>query len=249
MRSNLFGNLRLAVLFFIFACASVVLGLSAYLSARLLPYEGGLLIFSMVASGATIVVIWILVLRSTPFFETFLLFVYSVLWLTMGAMTVDRIGAVQCFDLSGNLDTHHNRTMDAAQHCRDMKAVEAFSWALFVVFVSMFLLVLSLTIRARSYGAGSAVWNNSISELPWFGQWMDGNQNHYYYNTYPQYSLGHAGAVGMGMTPQMGMAPSVLPVAGSPNNIVISQQPGHSVHLQRDQSGNITNILQAPVHH
>lgn len=32
-------------LVFVFACASVVLGLSAYLSARLLPYNGGLIGF------------------------------------------------------------------------------------------------------------------------------------------------------------------------------------------------------------
>ena len=67
------------------------------------------------------------------------------------------------------------RLVDAGEHCRLMKAIEAFSWALFVVcmlihyridepacrlmllpVVSMFLLVLALTIRARSHGAGSA---------------------------------------------------------------------------------------------
>jgi len=245
MRSNLFGNLRLAVLFFVFAFASVVLGLSAYLSARLLPYNGGQLIFSMVASGATIVLVWVLVLRSTPAFEAFLLFVFSALWLTMGAMAVDRIGWIQCFELSNDLNTGLGYSMDAGEHCRLMKAIEAFSWALFVVFVSMFLLVLALTIRARSHGAGSAVWNHSISELPWFGQWMDGNQNHYFYNTYPQYSMGHPNA--MGMVPQS-MAPSVLPLSANPNTIVIPQQPGHSVRLQRDPSGNITNIVQTPVH-
>jgi len=245
MRSNLFGNLRLALLFFIFTCASVVLGISAYLSARLLPYDGGLLIYSMVASGATVVLVWALVLRSTPFFEAFALFIFSIIWLSMGAMAVDRIGGIQCFDLSGNLNTGYDNTMDAAQHCRHMKAIEAFSWALFVVFVSMFLLVLALTIRARSHGAGSAVWGDSISELPWFGQWMDGNQNHYYYNTYPQYSMGHPNA--MGLVPQS-MTPGVIPQAGSPNTIVISQQPGHSVRLQRDPSGNLTNIIQTPFH-
>jgi len=247
MRSNLFGNIRLALLFFVFACASVVLGLSANLSAHLLPYDGGLLIFSLVASGATIVVVWILALRSTPSFESFVLFVLSALWLTMGAMTVDRIGSVQCFDLSGNLKTNQDQTMDAAEHCRIMKTVEAFSWALFVVFISMFLLVLSLTIRARSHGAGSLVWRNSISDLPWFGQWMDGNQNHYYYNNYPQYSLGHSNQAGM--MPQH-RAPSVVPIqgSGSPNTIVIPQHLGHQVHLQRDHSGNLTNIIQTPVH-
>ena len=74
---------------------------------------------------------------------------------------------------------------------------------------------------------------------------MDGNQNHYFYNTYPQYSLGHQNA--MGMAPQS-MAPSVLPLSGSPGTIVIPQQPGHSVRLQRDPSGHFTNIVQTPVH-
>jgi hypothetical protein len=32
----------------------------------------------------------------------------------------------------------------------------------------MFLIVLSLTIRARTHGAGSMVWNESISDLPWY---------------------------------------------------------------------------------
>jgi hypothetical protein len=32
----------------------------------------------------------------------------------------------------------------------------------------LFLIVLSLTIRARTHGAGSMVWNESISDLPWY---------------------------------------------------------------------------------
>lgn len=86
-------------------------------------------------------------------------------------VVITRVCSPMCF----HAEILRGRLVDAGQHCRFMKAIEAFSWALFVVctlssyrpdgtagpltlppVISMFLLVLALTIRARSHGAGSA---------------------------------------------------------------------------------------------
>ncbi|CAE6523119.1 unnamed protein product [Rhizoctonia solani] len=166
---NLFNRLRLCLFAIVFAAASVVLGICAYLTSRLISTGiHDFLIFSLVASGFTIVVLVLLALRSQPRIDAVVLFILVVLWLTMGAYSQDLIGHQFCYSLRGQtIPAKNDGTMSAENYCRRMKTVLAFSWANFV-FLTLWLVGL-LALIIKIYARGNRdIWGNSMSDVTIF---------------------------------------------------------------------------------
>lgn len=221
--SSVFTQLRTFVLLFVLVSGAIVLGLEANFANLLLPYDSDFIIFGLVVSCATVIFSGVGLLRSTPFGDTVSLFIFAVLWVAMGGYSVDRIGGVRCIDLVGEtLNTGvvtalGNHTMPADTHCKHLKVIMAFSWAEFATLTVMFLIVISLTVRARSHGASSRVWNESISDLPWFGTWVGEDRRHYQ----PHYP--------------MPTYPQTIPPGpnGTPSRIIIqAPPPGETLYLR-----------------
>ncbi|PVF94767.1 hypothetical protein CPB86DRAFT_739954 [Serendipita vermifera] len=231
MNHGLYHSVRQWAFAFVFACAAVTLGFEAHLASTLLPYDSDLIIYGLAVSTATVLAVLAVARSSTPFLESVGLFVFSVLWVAMGGISVDRIGGVRCNDLTGDLNTGRPRTMKAAEYCKKTKVVMAFSWAEFSVITIMFLIVISLTTRARTYGAGSRVWNESISDLPWFGTWIGEDRQHYR-PTYPMPSYG--GPPSAYMPPPTAFSPGP---GGVPSRIVIQAPPPGETVLYRPEDG------------
>jgi len=216
---SVFIQLRTFVLVFVLCCGTIVLALEANFANLLLPYDSDFIIFGLVVSCATVLFALGGLLRSTPFGDALALFIFAVLWVAMGGFSVDRIGGIRCIDLVGKtLNTGiTNHTMPAETHCNQLKVIMAFSWAEFAVLTIMFLMVISLTVRARSYGANSRVWNESITDLPWFGTWVGEDRQHYQ----PRYP--------------MPAYPQSIPPGpnGTPSRIIIqAPPPGETVYLR-----------------
>lgn len=223
---SIFTQLRTLVLVFILCCAAVVLGMEANF-AKLLPYDSDFIIFGLVVSCVTVLFALGGFLRSTPAGDSICFFIFGVLWVAMGGFSVDRIGGVRCIDLVGQpLNTGNTITnatasvlLDAETHCKQLKVIMAFSWAEFAIMTIMFIIVTSLTIRARSHGAHSQVWNESISDLPWFGTWVGEDRQHYQ----PRYPM-------PAYPPSTAYPPGPN---GTPQRIVIqAPPPGESVYLR-----------------
>ncbi|KAF8592336.1 hypothetical protein K439DRAFT_1643522 [Ramaria rubella] len=216
---SLFIRLRIWAYTAIIASSAVVLGLAGNFANKFLPdLHRDFTVFSLVVPTLTIVLLTLILLRSQPRIDVFFAFVLAVLWLTMGAWSVDIIGGVECFGLgSERMPIKNGGTMSSQQYCREMKAIEAFSWGNFVVLMVAFCILLTLATREQSLGRHHA-WDQSISDLPWFGQQWSSSHNGPSYG-YPQY-----------------------PNAG----YVVHQQPGHSVLIQQGQDGQPPSIQQVP---
>lgn len=140
-------------------------------------------------------------------------------------------------------------TVSTKSWCYEMRVIEAFSWILFAlraffhfirlrcthhIFtpVVIFLWILiTLTTRAQAMGRPYA-WREPIIELPWFGQYpgmQEGMYHHGHSYAYP------AGYPMQGAYPQGAMNGGYQ--AGMNGGYVVSQQPGHSVVIQRDANG------------
>jgi len=230
--SSVFTQLRTGVLVFVIICAAVVLGLEADF-AKLLPYDSDFIIYGIVVSSVTILFAMAGLLRGTPAGDAVFLFIFSVLWVAMGGFSVDRIGGIRCIDLVGQgLNTGSNATstiMNAETHCKELKVIMAFSWAEFSIMVLMFLITISLTIRARTHGANSKVWNESISDLPWFGTWVGEDRQHYQ----PQYPM-------PGYPQSQAFSPGTHHIPPGPNGtpariIIQAPPPGESVLLRPEE--------------
>ncbi|CAE6461646.1 unnamed protein product [Rhizoctonia solani] len=168
----MFKEFRLGLFVIVFAAASVVLGICSYLTDRLISTPlHDFLIFSVVVSALTIVVLLLLAQRSQPRVDAIVLFILAGLWLTMGAYSQDVIGHQFCYGLRGQTipaknDTtsayldfvaysvpNSTRSVSAEGYCRRMKTVLAFSWAIFV-FLTIGLLRL-LTLVNKIYERGN----------------------------------------------------------------------------------------------
>ena len=87
-------------------------------------------------------------------------------------------------------------------------------------------ILLTLTTRAQAMGRPFA-WQEPIFELPWFGQYpgmMEGGGGYYHGRSYAYPAGGY---------PMQGAYPQGAVNGG----YVINQQPGHSIVVQRDASG------------
>ncbi|CAE6439491.1 unnamed protein product [Rhizoctonia solani] len=165
---NLFNKLRLCLFAIVFVGASIVLGICGYLTSRLSSTGiHDFLIFSLVITAFTIVVVVLLALRSQPRIDAIVLFILVALWLTMGAYTQDIIGHQFCYALRGQTIPARNGTMSAENYCRRMKTVLAFSWANFVFLVLWLVGLLILVIKIYARG-NRDIWGNSMSDVTLF---------------------------------------------------------------------------------
>lgn len=228
--SSLFQRARLGLFGIVFACAGVVLGISANLTVHLLPTGlHDFLLFSLIVSALTIVVLILLALRSQPRIDAIVLFILAVLWLTMGAYSQDVIGHQFCYALKGqDIPAKNGTTFSAENYCRQMKTVLAFSWANFV-FLSFGLIGLfTIVLRLLSRG-NEDVWRNSMSDVTWFGDREPINEPPKRHE-YPGSNSGSHGGRG-GQTYIYYPGGSGAPLQQQ----VIQQQPGHSVVIQNGQ--------------
>jgi hypothetical protein len=204
--TNLFKAIRFWVYLAAFACAAVVLGLSANFAAKFLPLHRDFLIFSLVVSAFTLTALIVLCLRSQPRFDIAAILLLSIMWLANGAYSADVIGHVECDMLSGSMPTKNGGSYSSQGYCRQMKVIEAFSWACFVILIISWMVLLTLTTRAHARG-DRHIWSASVSDLPWFGQ---------YDTNYPGAAVYY---------------PQTQPMNGQP----IYQLPGHNVVIQNGQ--------------
>jgi len=227
--ANLFKTARNIAFFSILIASGVVLGLGANFANRFLPHiHRPYTVFSVIVPAVTIVVLIILLLRSQPRIEVFALFVLVVLWLTLAAWSQDVIGFVECFPLGGQQTPTKNGEMSLQQYCYEMKSIEAFSWAVFAILLICFILLIALVTRVTARGRHRA-WEESISDLPWFGQWNVPYGN--YGSPQPMYPGG-------------GPQPQYPGGYGGQQPYVVQQTPGHSLVIQPSANGGPPMVTQ-----
>jgi len=189
-------------------------------------------IFGLIVPALTILMFLLNLQWAQPATEAGTYFIIGTLWLTMGAWSTDMIGSTQCDTLRGQKTPTKNGQMNFQAYCYEMKVIQAFSWAIFCMFLIAFYILMQLVTLAQRFGR-YRIWSEPIRELPWFGE-MPG-----YYNTnnyggggpmmhYPPPSS----AGGYGYPYQGGM-----PV---PN-------PGHSIVIQPGINGALPTITQMPL--
>jgi len=165
-----FGNYRLVAYVLVFQLSGTVLGISAHFARLFLPnIHHDFTIMALVASSLTIFTCIFLFQWSQPQIEVIVLFLLGVLWLALGAFATDMIGHIECYALGNQQTAANSGTTSARGYCYEMKVVEGFSWALFVLFAIFFMLVIALTSRAVAMGNRYA-WSEPIVDLPWFGE-------------------------------------------------------------------------------
>jgi len=200
---SLFKEARFGAYASVCACSAVVLGLVANFAAKFLPHlHRDFLIFALVVSAATLVILVVILLRSQPRWDLLVVFILAACWLTMGSWSTDMIAHIECDSLGNQTIPTKNGTMSYQVYCREMKAIQAFSWTNFVILVISWAILITLIMRVLSFGRHRA-WEESISDIPWFNQW------NYQQGAYSMYPYGHMG--------------------GQPNQFVVQQQPGHTV--------------------
>ncbi|TFK43519.1 hypothetical protein BDQ12DRAFT_675107 [Crucibulum laeve] len=231
-----FGNHRLAFYVFTFLLSATVLGISANFAKLFLPnILHDFTIFSLVVPSLTIFLFLLSIQWAQPRTEVVQYLVLGILWLTMGAWSTDIIGHVQCDSLSGQMSTK-NGEISQQSYCRQMKVVQAFSWAIFCFFVIAMIILVSLASRAQQFGRYE-IWEEPIRELPWFGE-MPG-----YYNT-------HAGGMHSGMPvgmPQYPMSAGGYPAGYNGFQGMPIQTPGHSIVIQPGMNGQPPTVTQVPM--
>ncbi|KAF8743217.1 Ubiquitin-conjugating enzyme E2, partial [Rhizoctonia solani] len=164
--SNLFNTLRFRAFAAVFIGSIVVLALSAYLASVLFSTDiHDFLIFSLVVSVASLVIILALSQRSQPRTEAWVLFILAVLWLTMGAYSQDVIGYQRCYAMRGQtVPTSNNATMSAERYCRQMKSILAFSWAIFVLLTIWWIILLFVVNKLYASGDHD-IWTGPMSDV------------------------------------------------------------------------------------
>jgi len=210
-----FGTNRLFFYITVFLLSGVVLGLGSHFANIFSPSaNSGFSIFTIVVSALNIFIFLLALQWSKPSVEAGILFVFGVLWLAMGAWATDMIGHVQCSLLGDDTTPTKNGTISSRLYCQEMKVIQAFSWALFALFVIAFFILVQLASHAVKMGR-QTIWDEPIRELPWFGE-MPG-----YYNTQ---TAPYPGAYGQPMSagyPAGGNAIMVQPgVNGAPATIM-----------------------------
>ncbi|KAF8974550.1 hypothetical protein BDZ97DRAFT_1774247 [Flammula alnicola] len=225
-----FGNNRLGFYLVVFVLSGTVLGLAANFANVFLPhFHKDFIVFAIVVPSLTIFTFLLTLQWAVPQTEAITLFILGTLWLAMGAWSTDVIGPLQCDSLAGQKTPSKNGQTNFQAYCYEMKVIQAFSWALFAMFVVAFLILFQLVAQAERFGR-YRIWTEPIRELPWFNE-MPG-----YYNTNTngpgmmQYPPPSAGGYGPGY-------PYGYPV---PN-------PGHSIIIQPGMNGAPPTITQMPL--
>jgi len=210
--TNTFKIVRWSAYAWCIVCALSVLGIAAAQAAVFLniweqrPY----IIYALVCSILTILGLMALCLRSQPRLDVTAIAILCILWLALGAYSADIIGYVQCETLVGQRKvTDSGGSYSAMAWCREMKAIMAFSFATFGVLLICLIILLALIIRLYARGERD-IWNASVSDLAWFGQYRGGE-----------------GGLGYPVYPQ--------PPGPQYQGNVVYQQPGHDVIIENGQ--------------
>lgn len=228
-RFNLFQSIRLCAYAAVVVSAIVVLAIAARFGTIFLPdLHFDMVVFSIVVPTVTLVILFVVMLRSQPRIDLFATFVVAALWLSLAAYHADFIGHVECFALGNQrTPTKNGGSTSARGYCYELKVIEAFSWANFAIMLIAFIVLLILVLRVVAHGR-QTIWRESISDLPWFGQYGGAGQpfygTGYAYGQQPYYAqnpnpYAYAQGPGMGMYPQNGM------YAAAPGQTVMVQ-PG-----------------------
>ncbi|KAF9485342.1 hypothetical protein BDN70DRAFT_871368 [Pholiota conissans] len=224
-----FGNNRLGFYLAVFLLSGTVLGLAANFASIFLPgLHSNFIIFALIVPSATIFAFLLTLQWATPYTEAILMFLLGVFWLAMGAWSTDVIGPLQCDTLGGQkIPAKNGGQTNFQSYCYEMKVIQAFSWALFIMFVLALWILFQLVAQAERFGR-YRIWNEPIRELPWFGE-MPG-----YYNTNTQGG------------PMMGYPPSGYAAPGFPYGYP-HPAPGHSLMIQPGVNGAPPTITQIPI--
>ncbi|KZW04030.1 hypothetical protein EXIGLDRAFT_716047 [Exidia glandulosa HHB12029] len=234
-RPNLFQGIRLSAYAAVIVSSIVVLGIAAHFGTIFLPnLHFDMVVFALIVPTVTLVILFIVMLRSQPRIDIFALFILAALWLSLGAYATDFIGHVECFALGNQrTPTKNGGSTSARGYCYELKVIEAFSWANFAILTLAFIVLLMLIIRVLAHGR-QTIWRESISELPWFGQYGQPGQPIYaagyayggqpYYQAQPNYGYGgyapniHMAPPGQSMLvqPHPGGPPTITPIPNGP---------------------------------
>ncbi|RDB22725.1 hypothetical protein Hypma_010186 [Hypsizygus marmoreus] len=225
-----FGNHRIGLYIVAFLLSGTVLGLAGNFASIFLPkLHHDFTIFSLIVPSLTILVLLLSLQWAQPQTEAVMLIVLSILWLTMGAWSTDIIGHVQCDGLAGQRTASNRGDTSAQAYCYQMKVMQAFSWALFILFAIAFIILLSLVNLAERFGRYD-IWREPIRELPWFGEAPG------FYNT-------HAGMMSQ-YPPSAGYMPQYGPSAGFPLQGSVMQTPGRPLVIQPGMNGQPATVTQ-----
>lgn len=224
-----FGNNRLAFYLVVFVLSGTVLGLAANFASIFLPkLHHDFTIFALIVPALTIFIFLLSLQWAQPRTEALVYFILGTMWLAMGAWSTDIIGNVQCDGLAGQRTAAKHGDTSAQGFCYEMKVTQAFSWALFAMFVIAFYILMQLVHHAERMGR-HFIWQEPIRELPWFGE-MPG-----YYNTRT------------GGTMQYPASAGFAPGYQYPMSAVPMQTPGHSIIIQPGMNGQPATVTQVPM--
>lgn len=242
-----FSKLRLGFFAIFIIAAAVVLGLTISLNGRLSTTDlHDFLLFSLVVSIFTIVILLLISQRSQPRIDAVVLFILAALWLTMGAYSQDIIGHQLCYGLRGQtIPAKNDTTMSAESYCRQMKTILAFSWASFVFLTIWFIWMINTVNNMHGRGDRD-IWSAPISDVTLYPDGPDSGprQEKYMYPTDPTYppASSHASIPPPGQThvyyPNSPYPSSPYPNGSSSSRHhpqVIQQHPGHSVIIRNGQ--------------
>ncbi|KAK1236584.1 hypothetical protein PQX77_000136 [Marasmius sp. AFHP31] len=114
-------------------------------------------------------------------------------------------------------------------YCYEIKVIQAFSWAIFILCVFAFAILLALISQAQKFGRYH-IWREPIQELGWFGEWPG------YYNTHqpPMMQQGYG----------QGYVPYGVPLQPGPG---ISHQPGQTIIVQPSATGGAPTVTTVPM--
>jgi len=228
-----FGNNRLGFYLVVFILSGVVLGLAANFASVFLPkFHRDFTIFALIVPSITIFTFLLTLQWATPQTEAVALFILGILWLAMAAWATDVIGPLQCDSLSGQKTPSKNGQTNFQAFCYEMKVIQAFSWALFAMYVIAFGILLQLVSLAQQFGRFK-IWSEPIRELPWYGE-MPGYYNTNTYGPNMHYPPPSAGGYGY-PAPYGGMGGMPVP------------NPGHSIVIQPGMNGGLPTITQMPL--
>ncbi|KJA30264.1 hypothetical protein HYPSUDRAFT_32413 [Hypholoma sublateritium FD-334 SS-4] len=229
-----FGNNRLGFYVAVFILSGTVLGLAANFASIFLPHlHNNFIIFALVVPSLTIFSFLLSLQWAQPNTEALQLFILGILWLAMGAWATDVIGPLQCDALGGQtMPAKNGGETNFQAYCYEMKVIQAFSWALFIMFVVALWILFQLAAQAERFGRYQ-IWREPIRELPWFGE-MPG-----YYNTSTM------GAAPMQYYPSSGGMYGPQP--GNPYGGYPQPAPGHTLVIQPGMNGAPPTITQMPM--
>jgi len=246
-----FVIVRMAVFAFASLGAAAVLGMASHQATLFLhnQYDRPYIIFAIVVSGVTLLACLGLSTRYT--FRTHLpiIAVLAILWLALASYTTDRISYVQCESLDGQTRPSRsgdiNGTYNAVSWCREMKAMMAFSWFDWALFMIAIVSWLRLSEHEENtYGSETHSMRHedrAIEEAEHGNERLGGRRGMLegggYYPQQPMMTGGGQRYVSTG--PQYAQQVP-LQTGGQ----VVYQQPGHSVVLQNGQVTQVPGVVQ-----